>query len=384
MNAVEAIEQLGAMGRMLQAREEGLQQPSLRLLALCRTADWEKVLGDPVAALSQLLGAAGGGQAARTESAPEPTDTPLPLAPFRWDADRPLAGSGIPAARGEQSGAPPPPGGMRLARRQTSLLGILNANLEDRGHAGTGEQGSVAALTGVAAITDAAGLARRDGAPADPHGPAARWSVVPSSFAGDDEMRQSSPQVVLSSGGSQQEDPHYRKSGGGQGTGRDRLDGGPSAAAGVVGSGLTNAGDVTAEMNVWEYESLRRQRHDGIAHPGERQGSDGRQVAAPGPVEGAASGRHQGLAANQEAWPPVVQNVVHSQAGAMERASDWTGGGEQNADVPSAQDTVWTSAHDDQEDRPLSMAQIEQVLAALDERLELGLLRMYGAAGGRA
>jgi hypothetical protein len=28
------------------------------------------------------------------------------------------------------------------------------------------------------------------------------------------------------------------------------------------------------------------------------------------------------------------------------------------------------------------MAQIEQVLAALDERLELMLLRMYGTAGG--
>ena len=58
MNAVEAVEQLGALGRKLQAREMDLQYP---VMALRQSADWEKVLGDPVAALSQLLGAAGGG-----------------------------------------------------------------------------------------------------------------------------------------------------------------------------------------------------------------------------------------------------------------------------------------------------------------------------------
>ena len=65
MNAVEAVEQLGALGRKLQAREVGLQQPSLRLQAALRQgAAWEKVLGDPLTVLSQVLGAAGGGRCA--------------------------------------------------------------------------------------------------------------------------------------------------------------------------------------------------------------------------------------------------------------------------------------------------------------------------------
>lgn len=389
MNAVEAIEQLGAMGRMLQAREEGLQQPSLRLLALCRTADWEKVLGDPVAALSQFLGAAGGGQAAKTEIAPEAADAPLPLAPFRWQEDRLLAGSGIPAAYGGQSDALPPAGGMRLARRQTSLLGILNANLENRAHMGTGQQGVVAPLTDVTPSTGDVRPAGRDESPVDPHGPAARWSVVPSSFAGDDEMRQSSPQGALSAGGLQQEEPDYRESGGGQGTGRDRQGGGPSAAAGAIGSSLPGAGDAATKVNAWNHESLPQHGYEGVRPPGHLgregdRGIDGRQEAKGDLVARAANGPHQGLGADQEPWPPVVQSAVDSRAPGAGRAGDWIGWGPQNADGASAQAAVWAAAHDGQEDRPLTMAQIEQVLAALDERLELGLLRMYGAAGGRA
>ena len=101
MNAVEAVEQLGALGRKLQAREVGLQQPSLRLQAVLRqSVDWEKVLGDPVAALSQLLGTAGGGQARAkdSESAPEAPVSALPLARVsvgrgspaggKWNLDR--------------------------------------------------------------------------------------------------------------------------------------------------------------------------------------------------------------------------------------------------------------------------------------------------------
>ena len=152
MNAVEAVEQLGALGRKLQAREAGLQQPSLRLqMALRQSANWEQVLGDPVAALSQLLGATGGGQVQAKVAAGEPEATALfsPPAPFRWEEDRPPVGSGIPAARSGytsgQSGDPGsgsgPAGGMRLARRQTSLLGILNANLEDRARCRDGRTG---------------------------------------------------------------------------------------------------------------------------------------------------------------------------------------------------------------------------------------------------
>ncbi len=73
--------------------------------------------------------------------------------------------------------------------------------------------------------------------------------------------------------------------------------------------------------------------------------------------------------------------MLQGQARSEGQAGDWNGW-LQNADVAPVQDGVWATADERQEERPLSMAQIEQVLSALDERLELMLLRMYGSAGG--
>ena len=113
MNAVEAVEQLGAMGRKLQAREVGLQQPSLRLQAALRqAAAWEKVLGDPVTVLSQVLGAAGGGAGhENAESAPETSVSSLPLAPFRWEERSSAGGEWDPGrgAAGLKGGRAAPP-----------------------------------------------------------------------------------------------------------------------------------------------------------------------------------------------------------------------------------------------------------------------------------
>jgi hypothetical protein len=387
MNAVEAVEQLGVMGRKLQARGMDLQYP---VMALRQSADWEKVLGDPVAALSQLLGAASEGhvQATDDESAPEAPVPSLPLAPFRREEDRLPAGSGISTGRsgfgsgqsgdtgsnaGSSSG---PAGGMRLARRQTSLLGILNANLEDRVYVGKGEQGRAAALTGD--VRPERRRAAQDEDPADLSGPVVRWSDAPSSSAPQDEMRQSIGQAALSIGGTQQEEGDYRARSVAsltrQGMVSDRPGGGPGAAAGAAGSSRSGEGDVTTGVNVWGYESLPRYEQEGAAFPhGGLVPEDRREPAQGTPAErGDEPHPAQALAA-----PLALLDQTHAEG----QAGDGNGW-QQNADVVPVQDGVLASADDRQEERPLSMAQIEQVLSALDERLELMLLRMYGSAGG--
>jgi hypothetical protein len=385
MNAVEAVEQLGVLGRKLQAREMDLQYP---VMALRQPADWEKVLGDPVTALSQLLGAAGGGPVRAKEAVGEPEApvSSLPLAPFRWEEDRPPAGRGISTRRsgfgtgqsgdtGSGSGSSSgPAGGMRLARRQTSLLGILNANLEDRTHAGVGEQSRAAALTGD--VRPERRSAARDVAAADLSGPAARWSAAPSSFA-QDEMWQSSGQAAHSIADSQQDEGDYQDRGvaslTGQGMVSDRPSGGPNAVTGAGGSSLPGEGDVTAGVNVWGYESLPQRGQEGAARPYRRLDPEDRREAAHGtPVE-------RGDESNSPQAPAPL--VLQGQARAEGQAGDGSSW-QQNTDVAPVQDGVWAAADDRQEERPLSMAQIEQVLSALDERLELMLLRMYGSAGG--
>ena len=387
MNAVEAVEQLGLLGRRLQAREMDLQYP---VRALRRPANWEKVLGDPVAALSQLLGTAGEGQvrAKDGERAQEAPVSSLPLAPFRWEEDRPPVGSGISTGRSgfgsRQSGdtgsgsesSSGPAGGMRLARRQTSLLGILNANLEDRVYVGTGEQGRNAALTGE--VRPERRPAARDEEAADLSGPVVRWSAAASSSAPQDEMRQSSGQAAQSIGGSQQDEGDYRARSVAsltrQGRVSDRPGGGPGAAAGTAGSSLPGEGDVTTGVNVWGYESLPRYGQEGAARLHEGLAPEDRRAPAQGtPAErGDEPNPAQALAA------PLA---LHGQTHAEGQAGDGIGW-QQNTDVAPVQDGVWATADDRQEERPLSMAQIEQVLSALDERLELMLLRMYGSAGG--
>lgn len=374
MNAVEAVEQLGTLGRKLQAREVGLLQP---VAPLRQAAEWEKVLGDPVVALSQVLGAAGGGQVRAKEAADEPEGSisSLPLAPFRWEEDRPPVGSGVPTARSGsssgQSGAPLPAGGVRLARRQTSLLGILNANLEDRVYAQADDQSHAAALTGTVRPEDRP--AARDPSPAASRDPLARWGavrgdlgepIVSSPLVGQDEVRQAGGQARLRGGLLQDE--------------AESLDGaasltGPGAVSdrpgGTVGQRLASDGE--AGMNVAGYVSLPQHGPESVVRAG------GRRESAAGAVDGL----HSDMPVARDGDPVSLPGGLHGQARPERQAADWNGW-QQSADLaPSARDSVW-AADDTPGERPLSMAQIEQVLAALDERLELGLLRMYGAGGG--
>ena len=387
MNAVEAVEQLVVMGRRLQAREVGLQQPSLRLqTALRQAANWEKVIGDPVAVMSQVLGAAGAGpvRAREAESAPDEPVSFLPVAPFRWEEDRPPAGSEISSWRsgsgraqgGAQSSAPA--GGseprvetaasVRLARRQTSLLGILNANLENRATAEPGAQGRAAALTGDGRPEGRTNgpLDGQDDSPAEPREPLARWGAVSveategavsSPFAGPAEVRQSSERATLLASGLRQEEAEFWDGGVALPTGQGRTSGWPD-------------GERAAEMSVGGHDSLPQHEPEAAVRPEAGLGVEG------------GRGLTRRTAAGRDGEPVALPAFLHGQVRSAGQAGDW-GDWQQNTDIaPPAPDGVWAAANDTQGERPLSMAQIEQVLAALDERLELMLLRMYGAAGG--
>ena len=377
MNAVEAVEQLGTLGRKLQAHELGLQQP---VRALRQSADWEKVLGDPVTALAQLFGAAGGGQAwtKEPEGAPEAPVSPLPLAPFRWEEHHLPAGSGIHAGQGgfsdSQGGDRGPrsgrAGGMRLARRQTSLLGILNANLEDRPYAGPGELRPQGRPERQGDVRPDPSPAVQDELSVDPREPVARWGPVPSSSVGQDEVAQLS-------GSSQQDTPDYR--GSWPDMVSDRPGDGPSAAAGAAGASLPGDGDVAVGMNAWGYESLLPHGQEGVHSEG-RLNPERRRAPANGTASGMPAVHGEESNQTQASASPLVPQ---SQARPDGQAGDWNGW-QQNAGLAALQDGVWAAANASQGERPLSMAQIDQVLAALDERLELMLLRMYGASGGLA
>ena len=134
---------------------------------------------------------------------------------------------------------------------------------------------------------------------------------------------------------------------------------------------------------MWAYEFLPQQGQEGAVQPNVRLGPVERRE----PARGTASGPHTGMLAarhvepNRTLAPAAPPGVLQSQARPEGQAGDWNGW-LQNADVAPAQGSVWATVNERQEERPLSLAQIEQVLAALDERLELMLLRMYGSAGG--
>lgn len=188
--------------------------------------------------------------------------------------------------------------------------------------------------------------------------------IVSSPLVGQDEVRQAGGQARLRGGLLQDE--------------AESLDGaasltGPGAVSdrpgGTVGQRLASDGE--AGMNVAGYVSLPQHGPESVVRAG------GRRESAAGAVDGL----HSDMPVARDGDPVSLPGGLHGQARPERQAADWNGW-QQSADLaPSARDSVW-AADDTPGERPLSMAQIEQVLAALDERLELGLLRMYGAGGG--
>jgi hypothetical protein len=81
------------------------------------------------------------------------------------------------------------------------------------------------------------------------------------------------------------------------------------------------------------------------------------------------------LGRSPEGWRATTANLLPGSAAANPTSRL------ANAQEAAAPDAAVWPAMPDSTERPLSRAQIDQVLAALDERLELLLLRTYGAAG---
>lgn len=354
MNAVEAAEQLIRLGRQVQRQEGRLLLPVAPLL-LAPVPD--RLLADPLAALEDLLAAASGAPpplaATPRQRGPQrrgPQDaSPFapasqPAAPRQGDAgaerDVP-AWRPVPAAPAEPvPGRAPSPGQeraaspgalagregtspaapVRLAQRQSTLLNILRANVGE-------------------AEAPAAGGQAGDRLP--PH--------------------------LLCLGAAQAE----AQEAGAQEAGHTPLPpaGGDLPAAGAA-AGAPAWGAAPADLPAW-------------ATPGAMEIAmlTGWGGGALSPAEAAGSS-----ALPRPAWP--LPQEAGAAGAAVGRQVETAAGGGRTVGLPApaasgaGPEEVWAGAAGAFLDRPLSAAQIEQVLAALDERLELQLLRIYGASAG--
>jgi hypothetical protein len=369
MNAVEAVERLAEIGRRMQARELGLQQP---LAALHLAGEWEKVLVDPVTALSVLLGNAGDGQG-RAEVVGSETAA-RPPAPFQWEKEHTPGVDESPARRGEADGVRgnemSPAAGVRLARQHASLLGILNANLENRAEGR--EHGHVDVPTeparGVAGGPHKSVRATREGSPVEER-ESVGWSDVP---RGQDRGVRRATFVNAES----VEHPHVRS--------------GLASSGFRQGAREPHVDVLTAQDGMQDRQGPAWRMERAALDDGEADAATGAQSDAWVDDSGLSIGPvmqygHEGVLADPQVGVVRRQGRLATQGGLRVEGRDGSGEDRVHRDWGAAsplEGEVWTKTDDVKEEQPLSMAQIEQVLAALDERLELMLLRMYGAAGG--
>lgn len=354
MNAVEAAEQLIRLGRQVQRQEGRLLLPVAPLL-LAPVPD--RLLADPLAALEDLLAAASGAPpplaATPRQRGPQrrgPQDaSPFarasqPAAPRQGEAGAerdvspwrpvpaalaepvpgPVPGPGQERAAspgalaGPEAASPPAP--VRLAQRQSTLLHILRANVGEAEAPAAGEQAG-------------------DRLPPRP-------------------LRLGAAQAEAQQAGAQQAGTAPLPPAGGYLPAA-------STAAGAAAWGAAPA-DLPAGAAPGAMEIAMLTGWGGGALP---------------PAEAAGSS-----ALPRPAWP------LSQEAGAAGAAVGWqveaAAGAGRTVGLPApaaseaGPEEVWAGTAGAFLDRPLSAAQIEQVLAALDERLELLLLRTYGASAG--
>lgn len=356
MNAVEAAEQLIALGQRVQAAERRWQRP---VAALQLGGLGEQAPVDPLAALETLLDVAVGQP---STSAPRPAPRrherdgqihpPLPTSPPPLPPA--FAGALEPAENRQtrEQNAPAEPSPLhslthspaqatRLVRRQSSLLGILSANVAER------EPDN---MTGNAAAP-AHGAAH-----ADPGAPAAAAS----------DWRPKEQTLV----------------------------GAPPAAEGSFGRGAAPSPAASGAPRAGEAGRDAPANPPGAgaqaAAPGEfapRQAAAAAAATASGP--GARSGGADFTAADAAQpldylfLPPVVGEVQTTAPGLAlpnGTAANLPGLPASAQDMAGPGEAVWPLAPDSAAERPLTSRQIDQVLDALDARLELLLLRTYGTS----
>lgn len=357
MNAVEAAQQLMQVGRQMQALEQRLRMP---LAALYVDEKWRELLVDPGTRFAELLAmydspppAAQSSDPAHPvasfpwQNAPEITSTPA----IEWErpdgqiAATPMVKPAphadvLPVASTLDHPQPPSssPTSRRLTRDRSSLLSILNANLQ----ADTQSRSSIAGTEAVPLSSSRYQL----------HQPQAL----------------SRPQLGTHAISGQVDRPHTHPADDQPDAGRLLVE--PVHRPAEMGSSALAATTLRQSGQRTEPSSSSTQ------HP-----LDFRPVS-----DEAQALRHEPREAND--FQPVADEVGRgwTQGKVMPNAS-------QPRPVPSAEaysvsdrppvvedDPNWPAATS--ATPPLSSAQIDQILDALDERLELMLLRMYGTAGG--
>lgn len=353
MNPVDAAEELLAVGRRLQALERQLRQP---VVALAAVGAWRELAADPVARLADLLA-----PYANPAHAPQPPVPARASSPYRREA-RPaaphgvslaatvlpgemdgvvptdrfqFAESGVRDAAGESSwdrpemsdpqrpAEPVQPDGVRLTRAPSSLLAILQSNVRPP------DQGSGAPPSSSAS------------------GRAATW-----------------PALLTEPGAHRPVGGHATISG--------------NRPAAPIAPPPENPGRAQASPWVWNGG-----RSAGQAEAAE---ADMKFPAADVPPAADFGEQDGGWPVHGGAQPAIVQPPPARNEGGFElpnRATTGAADSGGNLSWPAAlpppddgaiwqEPTTTTSA--------LSAEQIDQILDALDERLELMLLRMYGTS----
>ena len=364
MNAVEAIEQLAAMGRRIRVKELSLQQPA----AVLHLAEgWAKLLVDPVASLTALLAETGAIQGQGLEAETEITTARVPAA-FAWQDTKPPP-SGGDAWRSDmaasQSGEVAPVESVRLARKQASLLSILNANLG--GGATAGERGH----EGVPAVP-------HEGVRATPdrvHGVESRDPRGRAQWENESIGQKEGVDRPVFTGAAEMEHPDGQR---GDVGGRLRQ-GAPEQHIRVEAVRKDLQEDLQEGEQVYSQAGMGAadaELGSGVAKSGQHIRGDLHR-AVPAPPNG-SSHPHKGMRDSHEGlWATQLGLPVDGQTGV------WTDGVQGDWSAASAAPAEpWATVYDTGAERSLSMAQIDQVLDALDERLELMLLRMYGTSGG--
>ncbi len=353
ITGTDATARLAALGRRLLAREQRLRRPAAPLQ---RPLLWVQLFVDPLAVLEARLAAPGApaaaaGQGAEADRAAPgfawpAAPPPVPAAPPPRTADAgPNAEAGPPVSppAPAQSSALPP-AGLRLTRDQTALQAILHANLGPEppadGRRETGPETTAApALPAFPFVADTPAAVSQTG-----------W-LAQSAQTG--AARRSDTAVQPASVGEE----------------------GQTAAGAASPAAQTQVGAAAPPAN-------------GQAHPG-----GGHMSAWPRQEQTLAQAVHAAALPGEP-----LHGTPFSRPGAAARRLEDQGAGASTAVgpalAPPAAPVNWGTAtapppdvglvwaEDEPAASPLSSAQINQVLTALDERLELLLLRMYGTAGG--
>jgi hypothetical protein len=246
-----------------------------------------------------------------------------------------------------------PAGGLRLARNQSSLVNILSANLAEQQQGALAGPHAHAPAAQEQAAQEQAERYDAGGAPVENRTPRRGDDVASALGAGEPLGPAQAPPAASPPP--------------------------PSAPAAAAG-----------ESRVW------------IAAPADRPGGRAQAAASGAPrgtaldaarrAEGASAppGGEDFTAAAAAQQPGRVPLLPYAPGDAPTPPTGLAlpaGAATNSPDLPAAgraaaalEESAWPAAPDIAAERPLSSAQIEQVLAALDERLELLLLRTYGAS----